>query len=102
MNATELASFKARLISAFTQYDQKQSTRAHYNRNALGIYFQRADDICADIAKGADPRAAICAGLTDRLLNFVLRKMNLTAPTNAECRGEGSAWHYVPASESVS
>ncbi len=99
MNTTELQVFRARLISAFTEYDRRESSKRHYNHNALGIYFARADDICADIAKGAEPRAAICAGLSDRLLNFILRKMNLTAPTNAECRGDGSAWHYVPASE---
>ncbi len=98
MNTTELAQFKARLIHVLTDYDRKQSTKKHYNRYALGIYFQRADDICADIEKGADPRQAICAGFTGSGLAAVLRGMKLDSPTDAECRGTGNAWHYVPAS----
>ncbi len=99
ISPSELARFRDRLISAFTQYDAKQSTKRGHNPYALGIYFQRADDICADVAAGADPRAAICAGISDRLLSFVLRSMGLDAPSNDECRGTGHAWHYVPASE---
>lgn len=89
--------FKSRLLSVLTDYDRRQSARAGYNPRALGIYFARADDICADIAAGTEPRAAICAGLSGRLLDFVLKRMGLPVSTSAECRGDTS-WHYSPVS----
>ncbi len=97
MNSNELSAFKSHLIHVLTDYDRKQSTKKHYNRYALGIYFQRADDICADIEKGAEPRQAICAGLTGSVLAFVLRGMKLPAATDDERSGIGQALYYIPA-----
>ncbi len=99
LSPVELAAFRDRLIHVLTDHDRKQSTKKYYNRNALGIYFGRADDICNDIANGAKPREAICAGFTDRLLAAVLRGMALESPSASECKGVGNAWHYVPAAE---
>lgn len=90
LSPAEQSAFRDRLIHVLTDYDRKQSTRKHYNRHALGIYFQRVDDICADIAAGADPRAAIVAGFTGSLLSAVLRGMKLEKPTDSEWKGEGS------------
>lgn len=78
---------KDKLISALTQYDAKQKNKKDYNIYALGIYFQRAEEIAADIEAGADPRAAIVAGLSGRLADFVLRKLNLPITTKEEAYG---------------
>ena len=88
---------RAKLLSALTQYDAKQSTKRGHNPYALGIYFARLDDIMADIEKGATPRAAICAGITGRLADVCLRAVGL--PITKEEDAPRGAWHYVPASE---
>jgi hypothetical protein len=89
---------KSALIHALTRYDAKQSTKRHYNRNALGIYFQRVDDIMADIERGADVRQAICAGFTGSVLAACLRALDLPKATDDEWAGHSAVMHYVPAS----
>lgn len=64
---------KDKLISALTQYDEKQSKRKFYNPHALGIYFQRVDEVMADIERGATVRQALLAGFNDRLLDVCLK-----------------------------
>lgn len=93
-NATSY-SYRDTLIHAVTAYDRKESTKRGYNRNALGIYFNRIDDICADIDAGADPRQAIVAGLSGRLVDHCLRALGLGVASDAEAKGAG-AWHYQP------
>jgi hypothetical protein len=56
-----------------TAYDRKQSTRQHYNVNALGIYLARAEDVAAAIAAGAAPRDAIADGFCGPLQTFILK-----------------------------
>lgn len=75
---------RAVLVHALTEYDRKQSRKRGYNPHALGIYFQRLDDICADIDAGADVRAAIVAGFSDRLVDSCLRALKLPITTNDE------------------
>ena len=84
------------LIHAVTRYDANESTKRGHNRNALGIYFTRVDDICADIENGADPRAAIVAGFSGRLANACLRACNLSAYTREDALGGPVC--YTPAS----
>lgn len=84
------------LIHAVTAYDRKESTKKGHNRNALGIYFQRVDDICADIANGADPRAAIVAGFSGRLADVCLKACNLPRYTREDAFGGPIC--YTPAS----
>lgn len=87
---------QARLVHALTAYDSKQSTRKGHNPYALGIYFQRVDEIIADIKAGADVRAAICAGFSDRVLDVVLKALSLPLASKSESSG---AWEYKPASQ---
>ena len=81
---------RARLVHGATEYDRKQSAKRGWNPYALGIYLQRIDDIMVDIERGADPRSAIVAGFTDRLLDVMLKACGFEKGTVAECRGEGS------------
>ena len=96
MTNNELAAIKFRLVSALTQWDEKESKKKFYNWNALGIYMQRADDIILDIQMGADVRAAIVAGLTGRIVDFVLKKLALPITTKEEQMGSGI---YKPVSK---
>jgi hypothetical protein len=81
--------FNAKLKSFLTEYDRKQSTKKNHNPYALGIYFERADAVTADVDKGADLRAAIVAGFSDRLCDFLLKKFNLPVLTKDESFGSG-------------
>lgn len=87
---------KDTLIHAVTAYDRKQSSKRGYNQYALGIYFQRIDEVCADIERGADVRAAIVAGFTGRLADHCLRALSLPITTNSEAFGSGI---YQPAAK---
>lgn len=78
---------KDKLIHTLTAYDQKQSTKRGYNPYALGQYFQRIDEIIADIDAGAAPRQAIIAGFSGRLADACLRAVGLPASTDQENRG---------------
>lgn len=89
------ANIRDTLIHAVTEYDRRESTKRGYNHNALGIYFIRVDEICADIAAGADIRAAIVAGFSGRLADACLRACGLAITSNQE--NKGGAWHYQPA-----
>lgn len=75
---------KDKLISAATAFDAKQSRKRFYNPCALGIYFERIDEVCADIERGADPRSAIMAGFSDRLLTAMLKAAGLPDFTRDE------------------
>ena len=75
------------LLHAVTEFDRRASTRKGHNPHALGIYFQRVDDICADIEAGADPRAAIVAGFSDRIAAACLKACGLPAYTAEDARG---------------
>ncbi len=63
------------LSAAMLRYDRKESTKRGHNPNAIGMYLKRLDDIEGDILAGADPRAAVVAGLTGHLLDFCLRAL---------------------------
>ena len=89
-------SIRDALIHAVTAYDRKESTKRGHNRNAIGIYFQRVDDICADIENGANPRDAIVAGFSGRLAAACLKACNLPAYTKADAFGGPIC--YTPAS----
>lgn len=78
---------KQKLVHAFTEYDRKQSTRRGYNPFALGQYFLRIDEICADIDRGAKPREAILAGFTGRLADVALRAIGEPTTTMKEWQG---------------
>jgi len=99
-----MKSIKDTLESALTQFDAKQFARTKgnrakgYNPNALGIYFARVEEICADIANGANPRAAIVAGFMGPVQSACLKACGLDKPTPEELSPKGGAWHYVPAS----
>lgn len=78
---------KFKLMQALTAYDRRQSKTKHWNPNALGIYFQRVNEVCADIAAGAKVRDAILAGFNDRVLDVCLRAVGQPEATRAEAQG---------------
>ena len=84
---------KNQLVSAATQYDQRQSRKASYNPYALGQYFARIDEVCADVEAGASPRAALCAGFHDRLLDVLLKAIGEKPHNREELPG---GWAYQP------
>lgn len=93
---------KDTLLHALTEHDRRELARTGgsrakgYNPNALGIYFARVDDICADVAAGADLRAAIIAGMTGRVQAVCLKACGLSKQTEGERTGAGQSMHYVP------
>ena len=87
----------AALTHALTLYDQKEAKKKGYNRYALGIYFQRLEEIMADIERGADPRQAIVAGFDGRLADACCRAIGATITTKKEAHLQpGQAWYYEP------
>lgn len=83
------------LVHAVTQYDIRQSRGKRYNHYALGQYLGRVDDICSDIDAGANPRAAIVAGMTGPLLACCLKAIGEAVPTRDEMTGLGK-YTYQP------
>lgn len=73
-----------KLIHAATEYDRKQSTKRHYNPYALGAYFERIDEVCADIKSGKPMREALLDGFNDRLLTIMLKAVGEADFTAAE------------------
>lgn len=82
------------MVHAVTAYDRRESTKASYNRYALGIYLGRVDDVQRDIDAGASVRAAIVAGFTGILRDAVLRGVG--EPKFSESEAESSSWAYQP------
>lgn len=66
---------KDKLISAATQYDEKQSKKKYYNPYALGIYFQTIDSVMIDIENGFTPRQALIRRMCDRFLTHMLKSI---------------------------
>lgn len=89
---------KSALIHAATRYDVRQSKGKRYNHYALGQYFMRIDEVCADIERGADPRKAITAAFTGPMLNTMLKAADLDKANSDELRGDGR-WSYQPVTE---
>lgn len=80
---------KSGLIHAVTRYDEKESKKKSYNPHALGIYFERVDEVISDIEAGADVRAAVVAGFSGRLADACLRQLGLAITTREEAFGSG-------------
>ena len=88
---------RGRLVHAVTEFDRRASTRKGYNPYALGSYLERVDAIAQDIANGASPRKALCAGLSDRLLDHCLKAIGEPPFKREELDGPV---YYRPASAS--
>jgi len=84
---------EAKLRSAVTAYDKRQSKRRGYNIYALPQYLARVSEVIADIEAGAPVRKAITAGFTGRLLDACLKAAGEAISTDAEQRG---GWVYTP------
>jgi hypothetical protein len=82
-------SIRTALIHAATRYDVRQSKGKRYNQYALAQYFMRIDEVCADIERGATPRAAIVAAFSGSLLSAMLKAALVDAATADECTGLG-------------
>lgn len=87
---------KSTLVHAATRYDVRQSKGKRYNPYALGQYFMRIDEVCADIERGADPRDAIVAAFSGSLLSAMLKAINADTATRDELTGLGKSWTYQP------
>lgn len=92
-------SLKAALVHAATRYDVRQSRGKRYNVYALAQYLARIDDVCADVERGATPRAALIAAFSDRLLSALLKGIGEADFTADEKRAASGRWTYRPASE---
>ncbi len=66
-------SVRSALVHAATQHDIRNARGKRYNHYALAQYFARIDEVCDDIAKGANPREALLAAFSDRLLDCFLK-----------------------------
>lgn len=88
-------SLSSALVHAATRYDERQSRGKRYNHYALAQYLRRIDEVCADVAAGADTRAAIAAAFTGPLLNVMLKAASLEPATRAELTGAGK-YTYQP------
>jgi hypothetical protein len=82
----------AYMTHAITEYDRRQEraaikARRPHNIYALSHYCGAVQRISADIAGGAEIRAAILTHLCGSLASFVLRTIGHAAITNAEARG---------------
>jgi hypothetical protein len=92
---------KDQLGAAVTTFDRREeekaarSKRGYHNRYALGQYLLRVDEICADVERGASPRAAIIAAYDGRLRDFCLKAIG---EPKAEPNEESRGLFYVPAS----
>lgn len=84
------------LVTAVKEYDRKESSKASYNRYALPQYLARIADIEADVANGADLRAALVAGFCGRLLTKVLKATGCQSDTKADQMG---GYVYTPVSK---
>ena len=89
---------RAALVHAATRYDVRQSKGKRYNQYALGQYFKRIDEVCNDIGKGADPRAAIVAAFTGPLLNAMLKAIDASPASRDEMTGLGK-YTYQPVTD---
>jgi hypothetical protein len=94
----------ALLQTALTRFDSAHRERTGgnrtkgYNPYALGIYFERAENVAEDISRGAEPRKAICAGFTGPVASACLKVFGLTAWKKED--EPRTAWGvYVPAHE---
>lgn len=75
-----MATLEQTLAHAVTAYDRRQSSKRCYNVYALGQYLIRVDEVCADIARGAEPIAAIQAGFHGPLLATILKTVAKAHP----------------------
>lgn len=89
---------RAAMLHAVTAYDRRQVGKRGHNPYALPQYFERIEEICADIDAGADPRAAIVAGFSGRLANAILKTCGLSRYTVDDATN-GSGWAYEPVSQ---
>lgn len=67
MDATELATFRARLVSALTDADKREEARERkagqrVNIYRMGHYLMAVDSVCEAIAEGLEPARAFARG----------------------------------------
>jgi hypothetical protein len=102
MNSDEITALSRKLVSAATEYDRREAARAarskhgRHNPYALPQYFARIEEVCANIAQGAEVRPAIVAGFTGSLRNAFLKAAGLPK-FNEDTDDESRSWCYVPA-----
>jgi len=75
-----------KLIHCITEYDRKEQSKRSYNPHALPLYMQGVDRVEEALANGADLRSAITNVFTGRLLDRVLKSVDLPKSTDAEQR----------------
>jgi len=88
---------KTCLVSAATQYDNREASKLGHNRWALPQYFQMIDDVCADVDRGANVRDAIVAGFSGRLANALLKAAGQSGYTVEDARNGGMTYQPVTA-----
>lgn len=81
---TTAAALHDALTRALLHYDIKQENKRGYNHYALGQYLQAADDVEADVARGANLRATLLDTFSGGLLRYVLKALELAPLTSDE------------------
>lgn len=76
MQLDEKTRFK--LDMAITEYDRRESTKAHYNPNGLGLMFKRLQEyVIPEMAAGSTLAQALYDNFNDRLLTALEKACGL-------------------------
>ena len=86
---------KTTLVSAALAFDTKQSTKPGFNRWALPQYLEMIDEVCADVARGAEVRGAIVAGFSGRLAQTLLKAAGQSSYTRDDATSGGVLYQPV-------
>jgi len=77
---------RLRILNALTEYDRKQSRKRGHNPYALALYCKALTNVAKHCENGAELRLAILNCFEDRLLDIVLKSVDLPISTIDENR----------------
>lgn len=73
-----------KLSTALIEYDKKESRKKSYNRFAMGIYIQALHEVDEMLDNGIDLRDAILECFNGRLLDYLLKSVDLPLASQVE------------------
>ena len=82
--ANTIETVHARMLSAITAYDAKQSKRKGYNPYGGAIMLRAMQSALDEMREGTDTRKAILAHFNGRLCDAILRACGLSEQTSTE------------------
>jgi hypothetical protein len=75
---------RIKLVNALTEFDIKESKKRYYNPHALGLYFQSLQRCEGFANKGHELRLCLLNCFNGRLLDKLLKKLDLPLHTKEE------------------